>query len=256
MGMSPYFSLIGQTALVTGAAKGLGRECALALAQAGADVAIGVRDVNAAADLVTEIEATGRRAITIEMDVHNLARVREGVAEAAAALGRLDILVNNVGGAWGSDLLDVTEDQFDYVMSQNVKGSFFASQVAAKIMREQAYGRIINMSSQAGTIVLPGDGTYCMAKAALNHLTRCMAIEWGGFGITVNAVSPTFVWTPGTTPYLSDPARRADVEERIAALHRIGEPREVAAAVLFLASRESSLVTGTTMLVDGGWTIR
>jgi NAD(P)-dependent dehydrogenase (short-subunit alcohol dehydrogenase family) len=242
--------------LVTGAAKGLGREFAVTLAKAGADVALGVRDVNAVDDLVSEIEEAGQRAFVVEMDIHDLAGVRNGVALAAEALGRLDILVNNVGGAWGCDLIDVTEEQFEYVMNQNVKGSFFASQAAAKIMRQQAYGRIVNISSQAGSIVLPGDGTYCMAKAALNHLTKCMALEWGAFGITVNAVSPTFVWTPGTTPYLSDPKRRADVEERIAALHRIGEPHEVAAAVLFLASRESSLVTGTTMLVDGGWTAR
>jgi len=251
-----FFSLSGQTALVTGAGKGLGRECALALAAAGADVAVGVRSTSAVQDLLSEIEQTGRRAYAIEMDVLALAQVQAGVNEAANRLGRLDILVNNVGGAWGSDLLDVTEEQFDHVIDKNVKGSFFAAQSAAKIMREQGYGRIINMSSQAGSIVLPGDGTYCMAKAALNHLTKCMAVEWGPFGITVNAVAPTFVWTPGTTPYLSDPARRADVEERIAALHRIGEPHEVAAAVLFLASREASLVTGTTMLVDGGWTAR
>jgi len=250
------FSLAGQAALVVGATKGLGRECAIVLASAGADVALGVRDLEATESLVAEIVAMGGKARAIKMDAHDIPSVRATVHVAAEAFGRLDVLVNNVGGAWGCNLLEVTEEQFDYVMNQNVRASLFASQEAAKIMRESNYGRIVNMSSQAGSIVLPGDATYCMAKAALNHLTRCMAIEWGPFGITVNAVSPTFIWTPGTEPYLEDPVIKADVLERIAALHRIGEPREVAAAVLFLCSPEASLITGTTMLIDGGWTIR
>jgi len=250
------FSLEGQVALVTGATKGLGRECALTLARAGADVALGVRDPAATEELAAEIEALGRRALIVEMQIHEIDAVRAGIRRVAEVWGRLDILINNVGGAWGGDLIELREEEFDWVFRQNVKGTMFASQEAALIMKAQGYGRIVNMSSQAGTIVLPGNSTYCVAKAAVNHLTRCMAIEWGPFGINVNAVSPTFVWTPGTTPYLADPEIRADVENRIAALHRIGEPIEVAAAVLFLASREASLVTGTVMLVDGGWTIQ
>ena len=253
---SSIFSLAGQAALVTGASKGLGRECALWLGRAGADVALGVRDVSSVEDLVDEIGGYGRRAVPISMDVLELDQVRAGVRRAAEQLGRLDILVNNVGGAIGGPLMDVTESEFDRNIDLNLKGTFFASQTVAAIMRDQHYGRIVNMSSQAGSVALPGESTYCMVKAALNHLTKCMAVEWGGYGITVNAVAPTFIHTPGTAPYLSDPSHRAEVVARIAALHRIGEPTEVAAAVLFLASREASLVTGTTLLVDGGWTAR
>jgi len=123
-------------------------------------------------------------------------------------------------------------------------------------MRPRLRASIINMSSQAGTAALRGESVYCMTKAGIDHLTRCLAVEWGQHGITVNAVAPTFVHTPGTEEYLADPAQRADVVERIAALHRIGEPMEVAGAVLFLVSPAASLITGEVMLIDGGWTAR
>jgi NAD(P)-dependent dehydrogenase (short-subunit alcohol dehydrogenase family) len=123
-------------------------------------------------------------------------------------------------------------------------------------MIRQGYGRIVNLGSQAGAIALPGESVYCMTKAAIAHLTRCLAVEWGRHGITVNAVAPTFIRTPGTSEVLADPEFRADVIERIAALHRIGEPVEVAGVVVFLASPAASLITGETVLVDGGWTAR
>ena len=123
-------------------------------------------------------------------------------------------------------------------------------------MIRQGSGRIVNLSSQAGFIALPGEAIYCASKAAVSHLTKCLAVEWGQHGINVNAVAPTFIRTPGTEPALSDPAFEADVLERIAGLHRIGEPVDVAGAVVFLASPAASLVTGTTLMVDGGWTAR
>jgi NAD(P)-dependent dehydrogenase (short-subunit alcohol dehydrogenase family) len=141
-------------------------------------------------------------------------------------------------------------------LAVNLKGTFFASQAAARVMIRQGYGRIVNLGSQAAFAALPGESVYCMTKAALSHLTRCLAVEWGRHGITVNAVAPTFIRTPGTEEALADPAFRADVVERIAALHRIGEPMDVAGAVVFLASPAASLVTGDTILVDGGWTAR
>jgi NAD(P)-dependent dehydrogenase (short-subunit alcohol dehydrogenase family) len=173
-----------------------------------------------------------------------------------AELGRIDILVNNAGIAPGNPAEDFTEQDFDATLGVNLKGTFFASQAAAREMIRQGHGRIVNLGSQAGFVALPGESVYCMTKAAISHLTKCLAVEWGEHGITVNAVAPTFIETPGTDDALADPNFRADVENRIAALHRIGKPSDVTGAVLFLASPAASLVTGETILVDGGWTAR
>src|SRR6266404_4733650 len=149
-----------------------------------------------------------------------------------------------------------TEADFDATVAVNLKGTFFASQAAGRVMIRQKHGRIINLGSQAGFAALPGESVYCMTKAAISHLTKCLAIEWGKHNITVNAVAPTFISTPGTDAALADPAFRADVLERIAGLHRIGVPMDVAGAVVFLASPAASLITGHTLLIDGGWTAR
>jgi NAD(P)-dependent dehydrogenase (short-subunit alcohol dehydrogenase family) len=253
---SPRFDLGGQVALVTGAARGLGRAIALALADAGADVALGLRRVETGADLAGEIEAMGRRALPLQMDVTRVDQVRRAVGEAAAGLGRIDILVNNAGLGPESPAEDVTEEDFDLTLAVNLKGTFFASQAAGRVMIAQGYGRIVNLSSQAGFVALPTESVYCLTKAAISHLTKCLAVEWGRYEITVNAVAPTFIATPGTAEALADPAFRADVIERIAGLHRVGEPADVAGAVLFLVSPAAGLITGHTILVDGGWTAR
>src|SRR5579884_1896252 len=252
----PRFDLSGQVALVTGATRGLGRAIALAMANAGADLALGLRDVNADAGLAAEIERLGRRALALQMDVAHIDQIFAAIDKTAAHFGRLDTLVNNAGIAPGNPAEDVREEDFDATLAVNLKGMFFASQAAARVMIRQKRGRIINMSSQAGFAALPGESVYCMTKAGIAHLTKCLAVEWGPYGITVNAVAPTFIHTPGTEEALADPAFRADVVERIAALHRIGEPMEVAGAVVFLASTAASLITGHTILIDGGWTAR
>jgi NAD(P)-dependent dehydrogenase (short-subunit alcohol dehydrogenase family) len=252
----PTFDVPGQVALVTGAARGLGRAIALTLANAGADVALGLRAVEADAGLVAQVEALGRRVLPLQMDVTRVEQVRAAVDATVERFGRLDILVNNAGIAPENPAEAVTEDDFDATLAVNLKGTFFASQAAGQVMLRQRYGRIVNIGSQAGAVALPGESVYCMTKAAIAHLTRCLAVEWGPHGVTVNAVAPTFVHTPGTEEYLADPAHRADVVERIAALHRIGEPMEVAGAVLFLVSPAASLITGEVMLIDGGWTAR
>jgi NAD(P)-dependent dehydrogenase (short-subunit alcohol dehydrogenase family) len=243
-------------ALVTGAARGLGRSIAVALAHAGADVALGLRSPGGADDVVAGIEGQGRRCLPLAMDMRDLEQVRDAVHATASRFGRLDILVNNVGVGPENLAVDVTVQDFDYTVGVNLKGTFFASQAAAKVMIPQGYGRMINLSSQAGFVALPTESVYCMTKAGIAHLTKCLAVEWGPYGITVNGVAPTFVRTPGTEPALSDPAFERDVTERIAALHRIGEPVEVAGAVVFLASPAASLITGETILIDGGWTAR
>ena len=252
----PRFDLSGQKALVTGAGRGLGRAIALALAHAGCDVALGLRDVNAHGDLPREIEALGRAALPLQMDMTDTVQIGRAFDDAAARFGRLDILVNNAGIAPGNLAENVREEDFDLTLAINLKGTFFASQAAGRIMIRQNYGRIINMSSQAGFAALPEESVYCMTKAGIAHLTKCLAVEWGKYNINVNAVAPTFIHTPGTEEALSDMAFRADVVERIAALHRIGEPMEVAGAVIFLASPAASLITGHTLLIDGGWTAR
>ena len=252
----PSFDLNGKTALVTGAARGLGRAISLALANAGADVALGLRDVKTGDELAREIEGFGRKALPLQMDMSKLDQISTAIERAVAQFGKLDILVNNAGIAPDNLAENVTEKDFDATLAINLKGTFFASQAAGRIMIRQKYGRIINMSSQAGFAALPTESIYCMTKAAIAHLTKCLAVEWGKYNITVNAVAPTFIHTPGTEEYLAVPANRADTIERIAALHRIGEPMEVAGAVVFLASDAASLITGHTMLIDGGWTAR
>jgi NAD(P)-dependent dehydrogenase (short-subunit alcohol dehydrogenase family) len=252
----PNFDLTGKVALVTGAARGLGNAISLALAHAGADIALGLRDVNACGDLADQIEAMGRQALPLQMDVRRLDQIFQAVDNTVRHLGRLDILVNNAGQAPDNLAENVREEDFDLTLAVNLKGTFFASQAAGRVMIRQRSGRIINLSSQAGFVALPTESVYCMTKAAIAHLTKCLALEWGKYNITVNAVAPTFIHTPGTESALANPEFRSDVIERIAALHRIGEPMDVAGAVVFLASSAASLITGDTILIDGGWTAR
>lgn len=250
----PRFDVKGDVALVTGAARGLGRSICLALAHAGADVALGLRDITTGGDLAQEIAAMGRRVLPLQMDMSQMDQISRAVDDTVKHFGRLDILVNNVGLSPESLAENVREEVFDLVLRVNVKGTFFASQAAGRVMIQQKRGCIVNMSSQAGFIALPTESVYCMTKAAIAHLTKCLAVEWGKYNIRVNAVAPTFIRTPGTESVLEDPVAKNKVIESIAALHRIGEPMDVAGAVVFLASPAASLITGHTMLIDGGWT--
>jgi NAD(P)-dependent dehydrogenase (short-subunit alcohol dehydrogenase family) len=254
MSKSPDFTLTDNVALVTGAARGLGRAIAVALAQAGADVALGLRDVNTGRDLAHEIQQLGRRALPLQMDVTRSDQISRAIEAIAQHFGKLDILVNNAGGGASNLAEDVSEEEFDQTVALNLKGTFFTSQAAGRIMIRQKRGRIINLSSQAGFVALPTESVYCMTKAGISHLTKCLAVEWGKYNITVNAVAPTFIRTPGTDEALGDPRFRKEVIENIAALHRIGEPSDVTGAVVFLASPAASLITGHTILIDGGWT--
>lgn len=252
----PQFDLSGNVALVTGAARGLGQAIARALAHAGADIALGLRDLKTGGELAGEIAATGRQVLPVQMDMTHLDQIFQAVDETVARFGRLDILVNNAGLGTEDPAENVREEDFDLTLAVNLKGTFFASQAAGRAMIRQKRGCIVNMSSQAGFVALPTESVYCMTKAAIAHLTKCLAIEWGPYNIRVNAVAPTFIHTPGTEAALANPAFRADVIERVAALHRIGEPMEVAGAVVFLASPAACLITGQTLLIDGGWTCR
>jgi NAD(P)-dependent dehydrogenase (short-subunit alcohol dehydrogenase family) len=249
----PSFELHGQTALVTGASRGIGRDLALALAHAGANVALTARSVD---DLQPVLEALGSEpgaAHPIALDVRDLGAIERAVGETVERLGGLEILVNNAGVGTNHDAIDVTEQEWDEIVDVNLKGLFFCCRAAALAMRGRGYGRIVNMSSQAGSVGIRRHAAYSASKGGVDNLTRVLALEWAPWGITVNAVAPTFVRTPGTAERLDRPEFLTDVVSRIP-LGRVGTTTEVAAAVLFLASPASSLVTGSVLAVDGGWT--
>jgi NAD(P)-dependent dehydrogenase (short-subunit alcohol dehydrogenase family) len=249
------FALDDQVALVTGAGKGIGRACALALAHAGADIVLGLRDIRTGDTLVQEIESLGRRVLPVQMDVSELPQIEAAVQTAVKHFKGIGILVNNAGIGPPNPAEEVTESDFDATIAVNLKGTFFTSQAVGRHMIQQGYGRIVNISSQAGFVALSSESIYCMTKAGIAHLTKCLALEWAPHNITVNCVAPTFIKTPGTRKWLDDEAFRASVKDRIP-LGRIGEPMEVANSVRFLVSPAASLITGETLMIDGGWTIQ
>ncbi len=249
----PRFDLAGRVALVTGASKGIGHDLALALANAGATVVVGARTMARLEQLVEKITANGREALALSLDMSNLDQIKETVAKTIEHFGRIDILVNNAGLGFNEDAVNVTEEEWDTMMDVNLKGLFFMCQAAGKQMINQGYGRIINMSSQAGQVGLLRHAVYCATKGGVNQLTRVLALEWAQHGITVNAVAPTFIRTSGTAERLDTPEFAADVLSRLPIGH-VGNTMDVAGAVIYLASSAANLVTGTILLVDGGWT--
>ncbi len=253
-GGAPDFGLAGKVAFITGASRGIGRACALACAGAGADVVLGVRNPAGAQDIVEQIQELGRRAAAVTLDMAQLGTIHEAAGAALAQFGQIDILVNNVGIAPGNLAEHVTEADFDATVDVNLKGTFFMTQAVGRSMIARTSGRIINISSQAGTVTLRGESIYCMTKAGINHLTRCLAAEWATYGITVNSVSPTFIHTDGTRPALSDPEFHRKTVDHIP-LGRIGSTDDVVGAVVFLGSPAASLITGANLLVDGGWSV-
>ena len=247
--------LNGQVALVTASSKGIGRACALALAEAGADIILGLRQLPAGKDLVRQIQKLGRAVLPVQMDVTKMDEITSAVQAGFRHFKRIDILVNNAGIGAPNPAERVNERDFDDTLNVNLKGTFFTAQAVGRIMIKQKRGRIINMCSQAGFVALHTESVYCMTKAAIAHLTKCLALEWAPYNITVNAVAPTFITTPGTRKWLDDADFRDSVRQRIP-LGRIGKPEEVAGPVVFLASPAASLITGETLMVDGGWTIQ
>ncbi len=249
------FDLSGKVALVTGAARGIGRACALALAQAGADVILGMRAKDEDSEIRNAIRGLGRRALPVQMNVADLEEVHRAVNEGFDVFKHIDILVNNAGISIPNPAEEVSEKDFEDTLDVNLKGTFFTSQAVGKIMIQQRQGRIINISSQAGFVALANKSVYCMTKAGIAHLTKCLALEWAPYHINVNAVAPTFIETPGTRKWLDDADFRQSVKDRIP-LGRVGDPMEVAEPVVFLASPAASLITGATLIIDGGWTIQ
>ena len=247
---TPSFRLDGKRALVTGASRGLGRACAAALAEAGAHVVLAARGRGTLAQVAGEIEAAGGVAAILPLDVADVERAAAALAE----LGPVDILVNNAGGNRPDALLDVTVEDFDAVMSINVRGAYFCAQaVAREMVAAKRGGVIINMSSQMGHVGGAKRTVYCATKHAIEGMTKAMAMDLAPYNIRVNAIGPTFISTPMTVPFLEDAAFKEDTLSRIA-LGRLGELPDVMGAIVFLASDAASLITGASLLIDGGWT--
>ena len=246
--MTLSFDLKNKVALVTGASRGIGFGLAQSLAAAGARVAVAART---RAELVPLAESIG--GLAVDLDVTSVASITSAVERVVSELGGIDILVNNAGLGANHPALEVTEADWDELMAVNLKGLFFCCQAAARHMLAKGYGRIINISSQASLVGIVDHALYCASKGGVNQLTRVLALEWSARGVTVNAVAPTFIYTPGTRERLDQPEYLRQVLARIPA-GRVGSIDDVAGAVIYLASGAAGLVTGSVLPVDGGWT--
>jgi NAD(P)-dependent dehydrogenase (short-subunit alcohol dehydrogenase family) len=250
------FRLDGKVALVTGGVRGLGRTIATALAQAGADVAITARSLDSCAAPSRAIaDGTGRRCRGFAADVTKAADVDRLVADVEGEFGRIDILVNNAGNNIRGSIDQLTEADWDSVVDTNLKGPFLCSRAIGPAMVRRGWGRVINMASIMSVVALPGRAPYASAKAGLLNLTRVLALEWAGTGVTANALCPGPFGTDMNRQLLEDPVKYQEFVKLIP-MGRWGEVEELAGAAVFLASEASSFVTGTGLFVDGGWTAR
>lgn len=248
------FSLEGKTMIVTGAGRGIGKSIALESARAGADLVIGSRTMDELEQVAETARGMGRRCECLTVDVVDVASIHSFVDRAIQATGGIDILVNNAGYNKIKPALEVTEEEYDYIVDVNLKNVFFFSQAVARHMIERGKGgRIINISSQVGVVGGPLRAVYTGAKGGVCNLTRSLAAEWAEYGITVNAVAPTMTRTPLAEQAMQNEGFRAQVKKIL--MGRLAEPEEIAGAIIYLASAAGSMVTGHTLLVDGGYTV-
>jgi NAD(P)-dependent dehydrogenase (short-subunit alcohol dehydrogenase family) len=245
------YDLSGKSALVTGGSKGIGHYLATLLSQNGAAVAVASRHLEEAEAAAKEIRQGGGKAVSLYADISRVETLAPMVEQTVARLGKIDILVNNAGTNVRKPAIDFTEGEWDQVLDTNLKGTFFCAQAAARQMIRQGGGRIINVSSAAGGRPVPWLTPYSISKAGINHMTRALAVEWGRYKITVNGIAPSYMETPLTRAWLSDPKRYDKIAKR-SPLGRIGRIQDLAGAVLLFASSASDFITGQTLFVDGG----
>jgi NAD(P)-dependent dehydrogenase (short-subunit alcohol dehydrogenase family) len=248
--MNP-FDLTGKVAIVTGASRGLGQTFARALARAGADLVITSRTLDSLKPFHEEVEALGRRAVSLELDVRRENSIQSMVSEAAKAYPRIDILVNNAGCNVRKKAVDVTWDDWNLILDTNLRGAFFVAQAVARLMIPNARGRIINIGSLTSVTGSAGLGPYGASRGGIRQLTMSLADDWGPHGITVNCLAPGWFKTDQNKVMYEDPAWVDYLVDRIP-LRRPGQPRDLEGPIVFLASDASEYVTGQTLLVDGG----
>lgn len=254
--MGIEFNLDGKTALVSGASSGLGARFAKVLAQAGAQVVLASRRVERLKEMRAEIEADGGAAHVVTLDVTDYSSIKAAIAHAETEAGPIDILVNNSGVSTTQRLLDVTPEDYNYVMDTNQRGAFFVAQEAAKRMIIRAKNdpkkqhRIINIASVGGLRVLPQIGIYCMSKAAVVHMTKSMAVEWGRYGINVNAICPGYITTELNAEHFETEQGKALVS--MLPRKRVGNPEDLDGLILLLASEESRFINGAILTADDG----
>ena len=248
---SPFFDLSGRVAVVTGASRGLGQYFARALARAGADLVITSRTLDSLNGFREEIEALGRRAAPVELDVRDQASIHRMADAAEQAYGRIDILMNNAGCNVRKPALEVTWDDWNLIVDTNLRGTFFVAQAVARKMIPRGYGRIINIGSVTSVFGYPGLAPYTATRGGIRQMTMSLAADWGPHGVTVNCLAPGWFRTAQNQVLYEDEGWVEYLSERIP-LQRPGRPDDLDGAVVFLASEESRYVTGQTLLVDGG----
>lgn len=245
------FDLTGKVAIVTGASRGLGQYFGRALAKAGADLVITSRTLESLAPFQAEIEALGRKAVPVELDVRTYESIEGAIDKAHAAFGKIDILVNNAGCNVRKPAVDITWDDWNLVLDTNLRGTFFVAQAVAKRMIPRGYGRIINIGSVTSVAGYAGLAPYCASRGGVKQLTMSLADDWGHHGITVNCLAPGWFRTEQNKVMYEDQEWLEYLVDRIP-LKRPGKPTDLEGAVVFLASDASEYITGQTLLVDGG----
>jgi len=248
------FGITDKVAVVTGASKGIGRDISLLLADAGADLAIIARNEKELNELSKEIEAKGRRVLALPVDLLDVSSIPEVVQKIVDEFGRIDILVNNAGTNIPKSAFETTELDWDTVMNLNLKSLFFITKEVGRHMRDQKSGKVIHITSQMALVGYYDRVAYCSSKGGVTQLMKAIAIEWAPYQINVNAIAPTFIETPMTKKMFEKEEFRNEVLSRIP-LGRLAKPDDLYGAVLYLASGASDMVTGHTLVVDGGWTV-